>query len=489
MSELEGLDPIRVRREKLNQLQEMKIEAFGYQFDVSHTTRELETGQAELIQAEQTVRIAGRMMSLREMGKTKFAHLQDAAGRIQIYLRKDTLGEEAFGLFKYYDIGDIFGVSGKLFVTHAGELTVAVDKLVLLSKSLLPLPEKWHGLKDVEMRFRQRYVDLIVNPDVKRVFEVRSRMISSIREFLNRNRFLEVETPILQPIYGGANARPFKTHHNALDIDLYLRIANELYLKRLIVGGMERVYEFAKDFRNEGMDKFHNPEFTLLEFYYAYVDYLFLMDFVEQMVVHAARQSIGTLVVDHPKGQIDLTPPWQRLTMEDAIAQYAGIQLEEHDRDRLYQLCKTRGIDVEPNANRGQLIDALFGELVEPHLIQPTFIYDYPLEMSPLAKMHRHKPGMTERFELFVGAKELANAFSELNDPIDQKERFLKQMELRRLGDDEAQVMDEDFVRALEYGMPPTGGVGIGIDRLAMLLTQTESIREVILFPQMRPEN
>lgn len=489
MSELEGLDPIRVRHEKLKKLQELKIETFGYNFDVTYTTQDIEKSQAELIQSEQPIRVAGRLMSLREMGKTKFAHLQDATGRIQIYLRKDILGEDSFSLFKYYDIGDIFGVAGKLFITHAGELTIVVEKLQLLSKSLLPLPEKWHGLKDIEIRFRQRYVDLIVNPDVKKVFVTRSHMIASIREFLNHHRFLEVETPILQPLYGGANARPFKTHHNALDIDLYMRIANELYLKRLIVGGMERVYEFAKDFRNEGMDKFHNPEFTLLEFYYAYVDYVFLMDFVEQMVVFAAEKSIGKLVIDHPKGQIDLTPPWKRITMDDAIAQYAGTDISCHDRDGLYQICKSKGLEIDSNANRGQLIDAIFGELVEPHLIQPTFIYDYPLEMSPLAKKHRSKPGLTERFELFVGAKELANAFSELNDPIDQKDRFMKQMDLRRLGDDEAQVMDDDYVRALEYGMPPTGGVGIGIDRLAMLLTQTESIREVILFPQMRPEN
>jgi len=489
MTDFSGMDPISVRLEKMKVLRETGKNPFGYSYETTHTTEQILEEKNELIVKEEKIRFAGRLMSMREMGKSKFAHFQDTYGQIQGYVRKDIIGEEAFNDFKLYDIGDIFGLEGKLFITKTGETTIIVEKLELLSKSLRPLPEKWHGLKDVETRYRQRYVDLIVNPEARKTFIVRSKIIKAIREYLDNNGFLEVETPILQPIYGGANARPFITHHNTLDMDLYLRIANELYLKRLIVGGFDRVYEFAKDFRNEGMDRTHNPEFTQVEFYYAYVDYQFLMDFVEKLVTFSAEKSIGTLKIQHPVGEIDLTPPWPRMTMYESIEKYCSVNIENMDKDELFRLCKEKHLDVEKNYNRGQLIDELFGEFVEPNLINPTFIYDYPLEMSPLAKKHRSKEGLTERFELIVAKKELANAFSELNDPIDQKERFQKQVELREQGDDEAQVMDTDYIRALEYGMPPTGGVGIGIDRLTMLLTANESIREVLLFPQMKPES
>ncbi len=489
MSELAHLDPREVRIEKMKRLRAEGIEPYAYSFNVTHTTTELIAQSEELIQKETQIALAGRLMSLREMGKTRFGHLQDSYNRIQIYIRKDQIGEAAFDLFKFYDIGDIFGIEGVLFRTKTLELTVVVKKIQLLCKTLRPLPEKWHGLKDIETRYRQRYVDLIVNPEVRQTFITRSRIVQAMRQFLDARGFLEVETPILQPVYGGANARPFITHHNTLDMDLYLRIANELYLKRLVVGGFDRVYEFSRDFRNEGMDKFHNPEFTQVEFYCAYVDYRFMMDFVEEMIVYTAQHSIGSLKVSHSLGEIDLTPPWQRLSMEEAIEKFAGISISSSDKEELYQFAKKHNMDVDAKMNRGQLIDEIFGAMVEPKLIQPTFIYDYPLEMSPLAKKHRSKEGLTERFELIVAAKELSNAFSELNDPLDQKERLMRQVELRQQGDDEAQVMDDDFVRALEYGMPPTGGVGIGIDRLAMLLTSNESIREVILFPHMRPES
>ncbi len=489
MSELAGLDPIKVRHEKLNKLQELGILPYKYYFEKTHTSVEILENAEELIEKETYVKFAGRLMSLREMGKSKFGHLQDTYGKIQIYIRKDVIGEDEFNLFKYYDIGDHFGVEGKVFKTKTGEITIVVEKIELLSKSLLPLPEKWHGLKDVETRYRQRYVDLIVNPDVRETFIKRTQIIKAVREFLDNKGFLEVETPILQPIYGGANARPFKTHHNALDIDLYLRIADELYLKRLIVGGFEKVYEIGKDFRNEGMDRNHNPEFTMIEFYQAYVDYNYLMDLVEELITTVAKKVNNTLIVKNPDFEIDLTPPWERLSLYDSIKKYTGVDISNMTREELLKLCKEKGMEVEDNFNRGQLIDELFGEFVEPNLINPTFIYDYPIEMSPLAKLHRTKKGLTERFELIVAKKELCNAFSELNDPLDQKDRFLKQMEFRRLGDEEAQMMDEDYVRALEYGLPPTGGVGIGIDRLTMLLTGAPSIRDVILFPQMKPEN
>ena len=407
----------------------------------------------------------------------------------------------ALGFFESYEVevtkkkievadgdGDIIGVEGYVFRTRRGEITICVKDFVLLSKSLRSLPEKWHGLQDKETRYRQRYVDLIVNPNVKEIFLKRTKIIQSIRDFLNNRGFIEVETPILQPIYGGATARPFITHHNALDIDLYLRIADELYLKRLIVGGLDRVYEFSKNFRNEGMDKYHNPEFTLLELYQAYADYEDMMNIAEEITANAATEVLGTTKIVYQGDAIDLTPPWRRLTMVDSIKEYSGIDVETLSESELSVLAKQKGIELTGVRSKGTFIYAFFEALVEPHLVEPTFIVDYPIEVSPLAKKKRGDDRFVERFEPFVGGSELGNAFSELNDPIDQRQRFLEQMKHREAGDDEAHVMDDDFIRALEYGMPPTGGLGIGIDRLTMLLTDSNSIRDVILFPQMRPE-
>ncbi len=439
------------------------------------------------------------MMSVRLMGKAAFFHLQDRAGKIQVYIRKDQVDGNGFDLFKLLDIGDLVGVEGKVFKTRTGEMSVLAEKFQLLSKSLRPLPivkekieedEKkvFDQFADVELRYRQRYVDLIVNPEVSDVFITRSKIITSIRSFLNKHEFLEVETPILQPIYGGAAARPFVTHHNTLDIDLYLRIANELYLKRLIVGGMERVYEFAKDFRNEGIDRFHNPEFTQVELYIAYKDYIWLMEFVEEMINFVVKEVKGTTKIMYQGHEIDLSAPWPRLSMYDAIEEYTGIDISDMDESTLRETVKKLDVKEDSSMGFGKLVDEIFGDHVEPKLIQPTFIMDYPVEMSPLAKKHRDNPRLVERFEPIIGGKEIGNAFSELNDPLDQRERFLDQMKLRDRGDEEAQVIDEDYLRALEYGMPPTAGLGIGIDRLVMFLTDSASIRDVIFFPQMRPE-
>jgi lysyl-tRNA synthetase class 2 len=446
-----------------------------------------------------TVSIAGRIMSIRRMGKASFCHIQDSQGRIQVYLRRDDIGT-SYDAFKLMDIGDIIGVQGFVFRTKMGEVSVHGSELVLLSKSLRPLPiakEKVdeHGNKtiydpfsDKELRYRQRYLDLAVNQDVRQVFIKRSKMMSSIRKFLDERGYLEVETPVLQPIYGGASARPFMTHHNALDMKLYMRIADELYLKRLIVGGYDGVYEISKDFRNEGMDKTHNPEFTMMELYVAYHDYRWMMNLVEELVSSIAMALNGVSVAKLGNHEINFTPPWKRITMFDAIKEHTGKDLRGKNEEELRVIAKELHIEVGPNIGAGGIIDEIFGERVEPHLIQPTFITDYPLEMSPLAKKHRSEPGLVERFEAIVNGKELCNAFSELNDPIDQRARFEEQMKLRARGDEEAQVLDEDFLRALEYGMPPTTGLGIGIDRLTMLLTNQDSIRDVIFFPQMKPE-
>jgi lysyl-tRNA synthetase class 2 len=433
------------------------------------------------------------------MGKAAFFHLQDRLGRVQVYIRKDQVAGNGFDLFKLTDIGDFVGVVGKVFKTRTGEVSVLAEKLQLLSKSLRPLPivkekieddEKkvFDQFADIEMRYRQRYVDLVVNPDVREVFLTRSKIITSIRTFLNNNEFLEVETPILQPIYGGAAARPFITHHNTLDVDLYLRIANELYLKRLIVGGMERVYEFAKDFRNEGIDRFHNPEFTQVELYIAYKDYIWLMEFMEKMINFVVTEVKGTTKITYQGNEIDLAPPWPRLTMFEAIEKYTGIDIRDMDEAQIRETAKKLNVDEDETMGYGKIIDEIFGDYVEPKLIQPTFIMDYPIEMSPLAKKHRDNPRLVERFEPIIGGKEIGNAFSELNDPLDQRERFREQMKLRDKGDEEAQVLDEDYLRALEYGMPPTAGLGLGIDRLVMFLTDSASLRDVIFFPQMRPE-
>lgn len=486
------------RREELEQLQKLGINPYPYEFSRDAMSREIVDGFLDEA-PQRTVSVAGRIMSLRRMGKASFCHIQDSEGRIQIYLKRDDLGA-AYDAFKLMDIGDIIGVKGFVFRTKMGEISIHAGELVLLAKSLRPLPvvkekkdEKgnttvFDPLSDKELRYRQRYVDLAVNLDVRRVFVKRARIITAIRTFLDGRGYVEVETPVLQPIYGGASARPFVTHHNALDIDLYLRIADELYLKRLIVGGYEGVYEISKDFRNEGMDRAHNPEFSMLELYVAYKDYRWMMTLVEEMVSAVAREAAGSTVIEVARREINFTPPWKRITMYDVIREFTGKDLRGKSEAEIRTIGRELGVAIEPTMGSGAIMDEIFGEKVEPNLIQPTFITDYPIEMSPLAKKHRSQTGLVERFELIVNGKELCNAFTELNDPIDQRARFEEQMRLRSRGDEEAQVLDEDYLRALEYGMPPTAGLGIGIDRLTMLLTNQDSIRDVILFPQMKPE-
>jgi lysyl-tRNA synthetase class 2 len=486
------------RREELVELRARGVEPYPSAFERNAMSREIVSGFADDA-PPRDVAVAGRVMSIRRMGKASFCHLQDAQGRIQCYLKRDDLGE-SYDAFKLLDIGDIVGVEGFVFRTRAGEVSVHARRFTLLAKSLRPLPvvkEKtdeagntvvFDPFADKELRYRQRYVDLVVNAGVREVFVKRSAILKSIRAYFDARGYLEVETPILQPIYGGASARPFITHHNALDIDLYLRIADELYLKRLIVGGFDAVYEFAKDFRNEGMDRSHNPEFTMLELYVAYRDYLWMMDLVESLVSTIALEVNGTTKLAVGANTIDVAPPWKRVTMFDAIKEKTGKDLTGKNETEVRAILKELHLEVEPGAGLGTMIDEIFSEKVEPTLIQPTFITDYPLEMSPLAKKHRSKPGLVERFEVIVNGQELCNAFSELNDPLDQRARFEDQMRLKARGDEEAQVLDEDFLRALEYGMPPTAGLGIGIDRLTMLMTNQESIRDVLLFPQMKPE-
>jgi lysyl-tRNA synthetase, class II len=486
------------RREELEQLTKLGINPYPYEFTRDAFSREI-IDQFKDDAPRRSVSIAGRIMSLRRMGKASFCHIQDTQGRIQIYLRRDDIGA-SYDAFKLMDIGDIIGVQGFVFRTKMGEVSVHGTDLVLLSKSLRPLPiakEKvdeqgnktvYDPFSDKELRYRQRYLDLAVNQEVRQVFIKRSKVISTIRKFLDDRGYLEVETPVLQPIYGGASARPFMTHHNALDMKLYMRIADELYLKRLIVGGYDGVYEISKDFRNEGMDKSHNPEFTMMELYVAYHDYRWMMNLVEELVSSIAIALNGAPVAKLGNHEISFAPPWKRITMFEAIQEYTGKNLRGKTEEELRAIAKELLIDIDPKIGAGGIIDEIFGEKVEPHLIQPTFITDYPLEMSPLAKKHRSEPGLVERFEAIVNGKELCNAFSELNDPIDQRARFEEQMKLRARGDEEAQVLDEDFLRALEYGMPPTTGLGIGIDRLTMVLTNQDSIRDVIFFPQMKPE-
>jgi lysyl-tRNA synthetase class 2 len=480
------------RVEKLEEIRELGVDPYPYKYPVDAYASNVIEKFSDIQYFEEKqypVRMAGRLMSMRGHGKVGFAHIQDSTGRIQLYVRRDKVGEKTYDeLYKRLDIGDIVGVEGWIFRTRTEELTIHVTSLTLLCKSLRPLPEKWHGLKDKEIRYRQRYLDLIVNSDVKKVFLARTQITRSIRNFLDERGFVEVETPVLQPIYGGATARPFTTHHNALDIDLYLRIADELYLKRLIVGGIDRVYEIGKDFRNEGMDRDHNPEFTMLELYQAYSDYEDIMCLAEEMVAYTAQQVKGSNVITYQGEEINLTPPWQRLSMLHGISEAVGIDVRDMSREELLKLASDHEIEVQDGMSRGKLIEIFFEEFVEKNLIQPTFIIDYPIEISPFAKKKRGDDGVTERFEIFIGRLEMGNAFSELNDPIDQRERFLDQVRQREAGDDEAHVMDEDFVRALEYGMPPTGGLGLGIGRLTMLLTDMPSLRDVILFPQMRPE-
>ena len=476
----------RIRLEKMEALRAKGIDPFGGRYEQTHHAREILEHYEAL--EEQKVSIAGRIMAKRVMGKAAFCHVQDLSGQIQAYIRRDDVGEEAYALFKSLDLGDLVGIEGKVFKTKTGEISVHAQAFVLLSKALRPLPEKWHGLKDVEMRYRQRHVDLIVNPEVKDVFITRSRVIQEIRSYLTEKGFLEVETPTLHNVAAGAAARPFITHHNALDIDLYMRIALELHLKRLIVGGLERVFELGRVFRNEGIDTRHNPEFTLMELYQAYADYHDIMDLTEDLIRSVSRKVRGTAKVMYQGQEIDLESPWRRVSMAQLVKEYTGADYEAWpDAAAARQAAGELGVAVAADASRGRVLQAIFDEKVEEKLIQPTFVMDHPIEVSPLAKRKADNPDLTDRFELFMTGREYANAFSELNDPVDQRQRFLRQMEERAKGDEEAQMMDEDFVAALEQGMPPTGGLGIGIDRLVMLLTDAPSIRDVILFPTLRP--
>ncbi|HEU0014612.1 MAG TPA: lysine--tRNA ligase [Longimicrobium sp.] len=494
---------------KLARLRELGVEPYAYSYRPTHpaaaaldlfAAHEGEHGDAEMGQA---VRVAGRLVSRRVMGKSTFAHVADRTGRLQLYFRVNDLGAETYGLLDLLDLGDWVGAEGTLFRTRTGEVSLRVAGFELLSKSLRPLPfgkeevdaetgerRVYSGFTDVEARYRQRYADLAVNPEVRAVFVLRARVVSAIRRFLDERGFIEVETPVLQPLYGGALARPFQTHHNTLDMRMYLRIADELYLKRLIVGGMERVYEIGKDFRNEGLSRFHNPEFTMLEFYAAYLDYQDVMRLTEELIAYVVQEALGGARIRFGEHEIDFTPPFRRLSMYQALREVGGVDVEALDDAAMRERVRALGVSPDEAAamGRGKLIDELFSALVEPTLIQPTFITDYPREMSPLAKPKRGDPALTERFELMVAGKEVCNAYSELNDPIDQRERFESQHRLAVAGDEETQPLDEDFLRAMEYGLPPTGGFGMGIDRLVMILLGQPSIRDVILFPTMRPE-
>lgn len=502
MDHLELNEQERNRRDALKELHALGIDPYPAElFPVNTTTEEIKNHYSPEKENFKEISIAGRIMSRRIMGAASFIELQDEKGRIQVYIKRDEIctGEDKTlynTVFKkLLDIGDIVGIEGYAFITQTGHLSIHCNTLKVLSKSLRVLPivkekegEVYDAFADPELRYRQRYVDLIVNPHVRDTFVKRTKIVSTMREFFNSQGYIEVDTPVLQPIPGGANARPFITHHNALDIPLYLRIANELYLKRLIVGGFTGVYEFSRNFRNEGMDRTHNPEFTVLEIYVAYKDYIWMMEFVEEMIEKVAIALHGKTIVPLGDKEIDFKKPYRRLPMIQAIKKYAGVDIEGMGEEELKKVCEKLRVPTDKSMGVGKLIDAIFGEYCEKHLIQPTFITDYPTETSPLTKKHRSKEGLTERFELFVNGKELANAYSELNDPIDQLERFHEQVRLKDKGDDEAMFIDMDFVRALEYGMPPTSGMGIGVDRLAMIMTNSPSIQDVLFFPQMRPE-
>jgi lysyl-tRNA synthetase class 2 len=488
---------IQRRLEELKELNKQGVQTFAYSYDIDNYSINIKNNFEQY--ENKTVKIAGRLMAIRRMGKASFAHIQDNEGKIQIYIKKDDIGDY-YDVFKLLDIGDIIGIEGFVFKTKTGEISVHSKSFSLLSKSIRPIPipketTDEQGNKvihdqftDKELRYRQRYLDLIVNPEIKEVFKLRSRIITEIRKYLDGNGFLEVETPILQPLYGGAAARPFTTHHNALDIDLYLRIADELYLKRLIVGGFDGVYEISKDFRNEGMDKSHNPEFTMLELYVAYKDYIWMMSYVENIISFISKNIFNTTEFEIEGNKINFNPPWKRISMVDELKNKTGLDVLTASKEELIKTIKGNGVEIKGSESKGKLIDTLFELTIQPELIQPTFVIDYPVELSPLAKRHRDKKGLVERFEGFVNGREICNAFSELNDPIDQRNRFEDQAKMREEGDDEAHQIDEDYVRSLEYGMPPTAGLGIGIDRLVMLLTNQPSIRDVVLFPQMRPQ-
>lgn len=485
-------DQLQVRRDKMNQLRDNGIDPFGARFERTHQSQEVISAYQDLTKEELEekaieVTIAGRMMTKRGKGKAGFAHLQDLEGQIQIYVRKDSVGDDQYEIFKSSDLGDLIGVTGKVFKTNVGELSVKATSFELLTKALRPLPDKYHGLKDVEQRYRQRYLDLIVNPDSKHTFITRSKIIQAMRRYLDDHGYLEVETPTMHSIPGGASARPFITHHNALDIPLYMRIAIELHLKRLIVGGLEKVYEIGRVFRNEGVSTRHNPEFTMIELYEAYADYKDIMSLTENLVAHIAQEVLGTTTIQNGEEQIDLKPEWKRIHMVDAVKEATGVDFwEEVTVEQAREYAKEHEVEIKDSMTVGHIINEFFEQKIEETLIQPTFIYGHPVEISPLAKKNPEDPRFTDRFELFIVGREHANAFTELNDPIDQRERFEAQLKEREAGNDEAHLMDEDFVEALEYGMPPTGGLGIGIDRLVMLLTNAPSIRDVLLFPQMR---
>lgn len=487
-SELSVNQVIAGRMDKLEQLRKDGVNPYPYKYVPSHTTVMALENYDELAENESPISLAGRIMTIRKMGKALFFHFQDESGRLQGYIKKNRVGDQLWDLFGLLDMGDIIGISGTMFTTRTGEKTVAVKDFELLTKSLHPLPEKFHGLTDKETRYRQRYVDLIVNPEVRKTFKKRSRIVAAIRDFLNRRGFMEVETPILQPLYGGGAALPFITHHDKLDTDLYLRIADELYLKRLIVGGFEKVWEFCKDFRNEGMDRKHNPEFSMIELYQAYADYHDIMELFEDLLRETVTTVCGGTTIEYEGQTLDFGPPFKRISMIDAITEAGGPDLSDFDYQRGLDLAKKADINSDKLINHGKVVEAFFDEMVEPHIVSPTFIIDHPRDISPLAKVHRKNPKLAERFELFICGMECGNAFSELNDPIDQRERFLDQGKVAEAGDVEAHQLDNDFITALMYGMPPTGGLGIGVDRIVMLLTNSHSIRDVIFFPQMRPE-
>ncbi len=483
---------LQIRRDKLGQLRDLGVDPFGHKFERTYQAEQILSNYGEhtkeALDAEPVmVKIAGRIMQKRSMGKAGFAHIQDMSGKIQIYVRKDTIGDTLFEAYDMLDIGDMVGVEGTVFKTKTGETSVKATSLVVLTKSLIPLPEKFHGLKDVELRYRQRYLDLIVNPEVKQTFILRSKIIQSMRRYLDSVGFLEVETPTMHAIAGGATAKPFVTHHNALDMQLYMRIAIELHLKRLIVGGMEKVYEIGRVYRNEGVSTRHNPEFTMIELYEAYADYKDIMELTESLIRHIAQEVLGTTTIQYADYEVDLGTPWRRVSMVDAIREVTGVDFSAQMSDEeAHRLAQEHNVKVEPSMTYGHIVNEFFETFVESTLIQPTFVMGHPVAVSPLAKKSVDDPRFTDRFELFIVAREHANAFTELNDPIDQRERFEAQLKEREQGNEEAHMMDEDFIRALEFGLPPTGGLGIGIDRLVMLLTNSPSIRDVLLFPLMR---